>query len=56
MMFGALGAVVSIVNALFAPKEPDAPGVAKVRFALFPAASLIVPLFKDRPSGFNQDH
>ena len=44
-----VGAVVSIISALFAPKEPDAPGVAKVRFALFPAASFIVPLFNDSP-------
>ena len=44
---GAFGAVVSIINALFAPKEPDAPGDAKVRVALFPAASYIVPLFND---------
>ena len=42
---GTFGAVVSIINALFAPKEPDAPGDAKVRVALFPAASFIVPLF-----------
>ena len=42
---GALGAVVSITNALFAPKEPDAPGDAKVRVASLPAASFIVPLF-----------
>ena len=44
---GALGAVVSIINALFAPKEPDAPGDAKVRIALFPSASFMVPLFND---------
>ena len=43
---GALGAVVSIINALFAPKEPEAPGDAKVRVALFPAASFIVPPFR----------
>ena len=42
---GALGAVVSIINALFAPKEPDAPGDAKVRVASLPAASFIVPPF-----------
>ena len=42
---GALGAVVSITNALFAPKEPDAPGDDKVRVASLPAASFIVPLF-----------
>ena len=44
---GASGAVVSITRALLSPKEPEAPGDAKVRFALFPAASLIVPLFND---------
>ena len=44
---GAFGAVVSMISALFAPKEPDAPGVDKVRVALFPAASFIVPLFND---------
>ena len=41
--------VVSIINALFAPKEPEAPGDAKVRVALFPEASFIVPLFNDSP-------
>ena len=46
---GALGVVVSIISALFAPKEPDAPGVAKVRVALFPETSFIVPLFNDSP-------
>ena len=40
-----IGAFVSMIRALFAPKEPDAPGDAKVRVALFPAASFIVPLF-----------
>ena len=44
---GVLGAVVSIISALFAPKEPEAPGDAKVRVALLPAASFIVPLFND---------
>ena len=44
---GALGAVVSMISALFAPKEPESPGVAKVRVALLPAASLIVPLFNE---------
>ena len=42
---GAFGAVVSITNALFAPKEPDAPGDDNVRVASLPAASFIVPLF-----------
>ena len=46
---GALGTVVSIINALFAPKEPEAPSDAKVRVALFPEASFIVPLFNDSP-------
>ena len=40
-----VGAVVSITKALLSAKEPEAPGDAKVRVALFPAASLIVPLF-----------
>ena len=40
-----LGAVVSITIALFAPNEFAAPGLASVRVASFPAASLIVPLF-----------
>ena len=42
---GAPGAVVSITNALFAPKEPDAPGDDNVRVASLPAASFIVPPF-----------
>ena len=42
---GCTGAVVSITRALLSAKEPEAPGDAKVRVALFPAASLIVPLF-----------
>ena len=45
---GAFGAVVSIISALFAPKEPDAPGDDKVRVALFPTISFIVPLFNER--------
>ena len=36
--------MVSTINALFAPNELLWPGVAKVRVAEFPAASLIVPL------------
>ena len=40
-----VGAVVSITRALLSAKEPEAPGDAKVSVALFPAASLIVPLF-----------
>ena len=42
---GAPGAVVSITNALFAPKEPDAPGDDNVRVASWPTTSFIVPLF-----------
>ena len=34
-----------ITIALFAPIDPAAPGVASVNVALFPAASLMVPLF-----------
>ena len=41
-----VGTVVSITNALLAPKELVAPGVAKVNVAALRAASLIVPLFK----------
>ena len=37
--------VVSITIALLAAKEPEAPGVGRVRVAALPAASLIVPLF-----------
>ena len=40
-----VGTSPSITNALFAPKEPEAPGDAKVNVAAFPAASFIVPLF-----------
>ena len=44
-----VGAVVSIISALLAPKEPEAPGDDKVRVALFPALSFIKELtrFKD---------
>ena len=35
-----------IANALFAPSDPLAPGVARVSVATLPATSLIVPLFK----------
>jgi len=42
------GAVASITRALFAPSELAAPGEARVNVALFPAASLIVPLFRAR--------
>ena len=40
-----LGTVVSIISALFAPREFAAASSANVKIALFPAASLIVPLF-----------
>ena len=40
-----VGNVVSIISALFAPKEFVAPGDASVRVAALPATSLIVPLF-----------
>ena len=40
-----VGTVVSTINALFAPRELEAPGEASVKVALFPAASLMVPLF-----------
>ena len=37
------GAVVSMTMALLAPRDPAAPGVAKVRVALLVAESLMVP-------------
>ena len=40
-----VGTLVSTINALLAPKELVAPGLAKVKVAAFNAASLIVPLF-----------
>ena len=43
-----VGCAPSITNALFAPKELLAPGVARVNIAAFPDASTMVPLFKDR--------
>ncbi len=46
MEVGAAGAVVSMIIALFEPNEFAAPGVASVKVALFPAASLMVPEFK----------
>ena len=42
----AVGALVSIISALLAPNEFVVPGEARVLVATFPAASLIVPLFK----------
>jgi hypothetical protein len=41
-----VGAVVSITIALFAPRELEAPGAARVKVALLPAASFIVPSFR----------
>ena len=40
--------VESIINALLAPREPAAPGLAKVSVATFRAVSLILPEFKAR--------
>ena len=39
-----VGTTPSITNALLAPRDPEAPGDAKVNVAALPAASLIVPL------------
>ena len=39
-----VGAVVSTTKALLSAKELEAPGDARVRVALLPALSLIVPL------------
>ena len=38
-----VGEVVSRTNALLAAREPEAPGVTRVRVALFKAVSLRVP-------------
>ena len=43
-----MGTTPSTTNALFALKEPEAPGVGNVKFAALPVASFIVPLFKTR--------
>ena len=40
------GAPPSIIIALFAPKDPAAPGTGKIKFALFPYVSVIAPPFK----------
>ena len=40
---GALGATVSMTSALFAPREPLAPGDASVSTASLPDASRMVP-------------
>ena len=39
-----VGGDPSTTKALFAPREPDAPGDASVNVASLPATSLIVPL------------
>ena len=39
------GAPPSIIIALFAPKDPSAPGAGNIKFALFPWESVIVPPF-----------
>ena len=46
--FVTVGAVVSTTMFFALPRLPDAPGEASVRFALFVAASLIVPPFSVR--------
>ena len=43
-----VGAVVSITMASALPRELAAPGVARVRVAALPAASLMVPLLRAR--------
>ena len=43
-----VGAVVSMIKAWLAAKEPEAPGDASVRVASFPALSLMVPPFNWR--------
>ena len=47
-----VGTTVSIISALFAPRELAAPGVGRVLSALFPAASVIVPLFRANAAVF----
>ena len=42
-----VGAVVSIIIALFAPNEPDELGEERVNVASLFALSLIVPLFNE---------
>ena len=41
-----VGATVSMIKFFVEDKDPDCPGVGKIKFALFPAGSFIVPLFK----------
>ena len=43
-----VGAVVSMMMASLLPREFAAPGVARVRVAALPAASLMVPLLRAR--------
>ena len=43
-----VGLVVSITRAALAPREPAAPGAARVRMALLPAASVMVPPLRVR--------
>ena len=43
-----VGAIESNTIALFAPSEPVAPGEERVRFALLPAKSLMVPELRTR--------
>ena len=45
---GALGAVVSITIFWLLLKEFTAPGVGKVKTAVFPATSVMMPPFSDR--------
>ena len=42
--------LVSMLMLLLAPREPAAPGEARVKVAEFPAKSLIVPEFKVKES------
>jgi hypothetical protein len=42
-----VGIIPSIIKFLLAPRDPEAPGDAKVKFASFVALSFIVPLFKE---------
>ena len=43
------GTIPSIIIALFALNEDAVPGTGRLRLALLPAMSSIVPLFKDSP-------
>ena len=47
MTSATTGAVVSIINALFAPREPDESGEGRVNVASLFKLSLIVPLFSE---------